>query len=311
MHFTTLVASTAIALASTALAAPSQLIPRTNSLSLQKRGAVIDYWPRAANFTAWVGIGCYSMEAKLVYDTGMCQCQNAAWKAGAGEIPFSMEKCFSYCKGAGFRYAGIKGDPGAKHCWCGSGISDDDKLSSDAKCDKPCESNEALQVANPKAKYDHKQCGGSKTWSVWKDPCYAKFDPDEAASGYTYVGCFWYQGYILGDWSLPISDNLSIEDCLQTCAGWGYAYAGMTLGWTCQCGGKIPKQWIDRHGITPSDNAGCTSLCTATAKIKASITPAEYQYCGASWFMSIWKNPDLDVQEKSRPRRPRRPRGDR
>ncbi|KAF3932362.1 hypothetical protein ABW20_dc0110709 [Dactylellina cionopaga] len=298
MRFAGLIASTAIAFATMALAAPAEL--GHMDVSLQKRGNVVDFWPRAVGYAPWVHVGCYAEQVKLPYNTGMCSCHNKGWKAtpAASELPFNMEKCFGLCKGAGFRYAGIKGDPGAKSCWCGSGVSDADRLASDAKCDKPCETTESFSIFDAKRKYNNKCCGGTKSWSVWRDPCYKKYDPDEAASGYTYVGCFWYQGHILADWSLPASDNLSIEDCVQTCASWGYAYAGLSKS-NCMCGGKIPLKWIQRHQITPGDNARCTWYCSMTAKlmIKKAITPAEYQFCGGPDSLSIYKNPDLDVSD--------------
>jgi len=298
MHIATLITSTVIAFAASALAAPGALIPRGGDLRKRTYPPTWYFPPYNGTFSTWQSVGCYSGDVALTYNTGMCSCQNAAWTAAKGEMPFSMEKCFAYCKGAGFRYAGIKGDSGVKSCWCGSGVSDDDKLTSEAKCDVPCGEGEG----GADNKYNVGKCGGKTTYSVWKDPCYKPFDKDTAAGQYDYVGCFYYyDGSILGYYSGEQSDNLSVDSCLELCASKGYAYAGMAASWLgtdsrgdqCWCGGKIADYWITRHKAYPVDNNQCTILCSASAKVQASIGKDEYQYCGNAWYMSIYFNGNL------------------
>ncbi|EPS39386.1 hypothetical protein H072_6835 [Dactylellina haptotyla CBS 200.50] len=252
----------------------------------------------------WKYVGCYAGGVELTYNTNMCSCQNHGWK-GTGMPPFTVEKCIATCKGAGFRYAGIKGENGKKSCWCGSGVSDADKLSSDSKCDVPCEDN---QTSSTKG-YKMNQCGGKTVWSIYKAPCFKEVDQETAAGGYQYAGCFYYQGCgctVLPEKQASVSgDNLSVDSCLEACAMKGYAYAGMTAtqqgtgkyawwrGDQCWCGGRISSWWIKRHQNYPGDNSKCQTLCSATAKIKKSLSKDDYQFCGHGWHMSVYFNPDL------------------
>ncbi|KAK6363126.1 hypothetical protein TWF730_000575 [Orbilia blumenaviensis] len=293
MHFTALVIPTLVGLAS-AVSIPlaGDLVP--NSSGLQRRG-----WNHAQSFpafvgpfTAWKHVGCYSTDVALTFDTGICSCSN-----NAVNKVFTMEKCFALCKGAGFRYAGIKGANGAKHCWCGSGVRDDDKLSSTSRCDAPCGEGEG----DTTKEYATNQCGGKNAYSVWKDPCYkSKWDADEAAMGYRSVGCFsGAGGWVLSTHMKSVSgDNLSIDSCVEACARDGYAYAGPTNGWDCYCGGRIAPHFADLHMKNPGHNNWCTKLCSATAKVQWSIPKEEYQYCGNAGYYSIYFNPDLAETEK-------------
>ncbi|KAK6540744.1 hypothetical protein TWF694_008135 [Orbilia ellipsospora] len=272
---------------------------------VQPKTAAQAFPPDLNGKNPWKYTGCYADSANLVFNAGMCSCMNAAWKGKTGTPPFTMAKCIGACRGAGFRYAGIKGDDGKKSCWCGSGISDDDKLGTESKCDVPCRDGEGDTAQG----YDTSKCGGRTQYSVWASPCYNKVDPDTAPGGYQYQGCFFYSGW---GTILPVKqtdasgDNLSIDSCLEACSADGYAYAGMTagapaaagkpaLGNQCYCGGRIAPFWITRHlgqwGL--KDGAMCTSLCSNTAKVQKSTPKSDWQYCGAYWYMSIYFNPDL------------------
>ncbi|EPS41608.1 hypothetical protein H072_4501, partial [Dactylellina haptotyla CBS 200.50] len=303
MRSIALIAYTAITFAASVFAVPGHtgFSPKN---SLVKRGGLgawtpVQLWPEyPGNFTAWKPIGCYSSDVGLTYNTGMCSCQNPAWNK-QGAMPFSMQKCFAFCKGAGFRYAGIKGDSGVKSCWCGNGVSDDSKLSSEAKCDVPCGEDEGNGI------YDTSKCGGKTTYTVWKDPCYGDFDGEAEIPNYSYIGCFYYEGSpFMPYWIGTVSDNLSIDSCIEHCSGLGFAYASMAasgdncwIGNQCHCGGKIAKLYVDRHNAYPADNNGCTSLCSATAKVQSSIDKADYQYCGQCWYASVYFNPNLAEPE--------------
>ncbi|KAK6525463.1 hypothetical protein TWF694_005599 [Orbilia ellipsospora] len=306
---------TAITFATTAFAVPSNLESSHNH-ELEKRTAITTYFPPdTSEFTQWQYQGCYDTNVDLTYDTGLCSCMNAKWKPTkkAPTAPFSMEKCFQACKGAGFRYAGIKGGMGAKKCWCGSGIEDGDKLSSDSNCNAPCAESEGACTSG--SSYDNNKCGSANAYSIWKDPCFKPYDADSASGNYTYSGCFYFQGWgtILTELQKDESgDNLSQDSCIEACAGKGYAYAGMSAskaaaGWTgnkCYCGGKIAQQWITRHENHPLDNSKCTVLCSATAKVHKSISKDSYQYCGGDWYMSIFFNEDLTTSETCSPGQP-------
>ncbi|KAK6535501.1 hypothetical protein TWF694_001956 [Orbilia ellipsospora] len=286
-------------LATSALAVPSALVPRSGALQKRTYPPVWYFPPYNGTFAPWKPIGCYSGDTALTYNTGMCSCQNAAWKTGP--MPFSMEKCFAYCKSAGFRFAGIKGAAQAKSCWCGNGVTDDDKLSNESKCNVPCEAGEGGKD------YDPNKCGGSTTYTVYKDPCYKDYDGDAEIVNYEYVGCFYYyDATILGYYIGVQSDNLSVDSCIEHCAGKGFAYAGMSAsaysaydvrGDQCWCGGKIADAWITRHKAYPIDNNQCTVLCSATKKVYSSIPKEDYQYCGGAWYMSIYFNGNLAMSD--------------
>ncbi|KAF3933805.1 hypothetical protein ABW20_dc0107116 [Dactylellina cionopaga] len=294
MRSKTLAISTAITFATTTLAVPASfVIP--SSYGIEKRSwTKQQHWPTYnGTFAPWKPVGCYSAEVALTYDTGMCSCMNAGYTGT--DLPFTMEKCFAMCKGAGFRYAGIKGQSDGKSCWCGSGVSDNDKLSNVAKCDVPCDRTQG----DPKKGFTPSMCGGKTTYSVWKDPCYKSFDKDEAPANYEYLGCFWAgSGWLLSEYSAEVSgDNLSTESCVQYCAENGYAFAGPYYWNQCYCGGKLAPYYAQWHKDHPEDNAKCTSVCSASAKIKGSIAKEDLQYCGAVGAYSVYYNRDLDYSE--------------
>ncbi|KAF3901766.1 hypothetical protein AA313_de0203299 [Arthrobotrys entomopaga] len=290
MRVLTLIASTAIAFASLALAAPNT--PMERGLQRLTKRTYPPTWyfpPYNGTFTPWEPVGCYSSDVQLTYNTGMCSCSNAAYTGAAAGMPFTMQKCFAYCKGAGFRYAGIKGNDGAK------------------ACNVPCDPSEGDDTTG----YDASKCGGINAYSVWKDPCYGPYDLDSAVGGYSYAGCFYYyDGSILGYYIGTASDNLSIDGCVESCASMGYAYAGMAAseysaysisGDQCWCGGKIAQYWITNHLANPGDADKCNTLCSASAKVEASISKDDLQYCGGPWYMSIYYNPDLDSSQTCTP----------
>ncbi|KAF3928049.1 hypothetical protein AA313_de0201933 [Arthrobotrys entomopaga] len=291
--------------AAAAKKAPPAPAPKAKvAAPVQPKTAAQAFPPDPDTANPWKYTGCYADSANFVFNAGMCSCQNPKWK-GKGAPPFTMAKCIAACKGAGFRYAGIKGDDAKKSCWCGSGISDDDKLNTDSKCDVPCRDGEGDTALG----YDISKCGGRTQYSVWASPCYTKVDPDTAPGGYQYQGCFYYSGW---GTILPVKqtqasgDNLSIDSCLEACSADGYAYAGMTagaaaakgkpsLGNQCYCGGRIAPFWITRHlgSWGAKDSTMCTSLCSNTAKVQKATPKSDWQYCGAYWYMSIYFNPDL------------------
>ncbi|KAK6540361.1 hypothetical protein TWF694_009162 [Orbilia ellipsospora] len=288
---------TAIIFAASALAAPANpFLPGISNARLQRRAGAADWFPAYnGTFTPWKYAGCYSGDVALTYNTNMCSCMNPSWTGADSGLPFSMEKCFAMCKGAGFRYAGIKGNTQAKSCWCGSDVEDDEKLSSSGKCDVPCEDREG----NSTMKYDSSMCGGATTYSIWKDPCFKDYVVDKAIAAYTYVGCF-YGG---GGWPLAegpteaSGDNLSIDSCIESCASKGYAYAGGYYWNQCYCGGKIAPNFIAYHKDHPGDSALCTSVCSASAKVQASIAKEDVQYCGGNGYYSVYYSQILDYAD--------------
>ncbi|EPS41022.1 hypothetical protein H072_5095 [Dactylellina haptotyla CBS 200.50] len=326
MYFKNLVAAiVAIGFARNAVAAPkglvTELAPRdamgmtkAHEISFAEENHVLKkrgywYWDDktkffpiiSLEFPAWKYVGCYSADINFHYNTQMCSCMNPKWNK-IGERPFSMNKCFAMCKAAGYRYAAIKGGNGAKNCYCGNDVTDDTRLSTESKCNLPCGNDEG-DLAK---KYDANKCGGTTTWSVWKDPCFKPFDLETAPGGYQYVGCFYFShpGSVLTEYLPLISgDNLSIDSCIEACSALGFAFSGMTaaggqwLGNQCWCGGKVTQAVRTRHSQYPADNIKCTYLCSATNKIKKSLGKDDYQYCGNVWYMSLYYNVDLDYAE--------------
>ncbi|EPS45025.1 hypothetical protein H072_973 [Dactylellina haptotyla CBS 200.50] len=305
----TVVAFTATIFSGMALAAPSVtevgFSAADENAVLKKRwgGNYAQFFPMVTTeFTPWKYVGCYSNDIRFTYNTNMCSCKNNGWKGTYTDMPFLMNKCFANCKAAGYRYAAIKGGNGNKSCFCGNNVSDDNKLSTESKCNIPCASTEGDKAKG----YDYNKCGGDTTWSVYKDPCLPDFDPEVAVNNYNYVGCYYYygEGSLLTEYQEVVAgDNLSIDGCVEACSALGFAFAGTSttgsqyIGTQCWCGGKVTQQWKTRHQTHLADNNQCTMLCSATAKVKKSISKEDYQYCGNWWYMSLYYNADLDYSD--------------
>ncbi|RVD80822.1 uncharacterized protein DFL_008711 [Arthrobotrys flagrans] len=247
------------------------------------------WFPPVVPTTPWKHIGCYSGEVPLTYHVAdFCTCHN---KPGA--VTMTMEKCFASCKGAGFRYAGLKGNNGGKACWCGSADPSEYKLPNDNTCNVPCGEGEGDSVKG----YNVNKCGGKTTYSIYKDTCYKKFDVDEAPLGYESSGCWsGHGGWLLAHAEKSVSgDNLSIDSCVEACSSNGYAYAGMRNGWECFCGGRLSPHFVDVHQKNPQHNTMCTKVCSATWKVYATTPKEEWQYCGGDVYYSLYYNRNLDA----------------
>ncbi|KAK6516626.1 hypothetical protein TWF506_006525 [Arthrobotrys conoides] len=270
-------------------------LPPTNGLdpnthSLNKRTATMWTWfPPLVPETPWKHVGCFSGEVPLTYHVAdFCTCHN---KATDAVKVMTMEKCFASCKGAGFRYAGLKGANGAKQCWCGSADPTEYKLGGLATCNVPCGDGEG----NLAKKYNENQCGGISTYSIWKDTCYKKFDIEKAPLGYESAGCWSGNGgWLLAHFEKSVSgDNLSIDSCVEACSANGYPYAGMRGGWECFCGGRLSPYFVDIHQKNPQHSTMCTKVCTATWKVYATLPKEEWQYCGGDVYYSLYYNRNL------------------
>ncbi|KAK6509349.1 hypothetical protein TWF481_004101 [Arthrobotrys musiformis] len=302
MHLTTaLLVPTLVGLASAIALPPADRSVRPGLVGLEKRGwnwaavAVAppaQFPPHPGPFANWKHMGCYSNDAGFWYDTGLCACHPPAHAQH-----FTMDRCFAACKGAGFRYAGIKGTGAAKKCMCTSEDPSDFKFGSLSNCNVPC--NEGDHAASKG--YLQNYCGGGNTYSVWRDPCFKKYNMKKAFSGYKPAECWWP---LHGWWLLAVKDNavsgdnLSIESCNEACANRGLAYAATYWGTQCYCGGKILQKHIDHHNLNPlNPNQYCNAKCSATAKTAHSTDVKFHQFCGGNGYYSLQFNKELFISD--------------
>jgi hypothetical protein len=92
-----------------------------------------------------------------------------------------------------------------------------------------------------------------------------------AVAAGTSVGC--WSGQALNGYSFS-SNTMSVEYCVSTCAGQGYAYAGVAYGSNCYCGGDT--YWQN------GQSASCTTTCNGNALETCGGGNAENVYAASS-----------------------------
>ena len=158
----------------------------------------------------------------------------------------TVEQCAASC--AGYTYFGVEY---SQQCFCGFSLSAGSVPASDG-CTMTC--------AGKSSEY----CGGSNRLNMYQLNSTSSPSVPGApnvvpsADGYSFVGCYTElpTGRILSALSAA-NDNMTVELCSQTCAG--YIYFGVEYGRECYCGNNLAS------GSQPSMNGGCTKSCAGNA----------------------------------------------
>ncbi|KAK6542114.1 hypothetical protein TWF694_007881 [Orbilia ellipsospora] len=189
-------------------------------------------------------------------------------------IPSSQmakKKCYAWCKGLGLKYAAFLG---GNKCYCGNMLQGTKGDSS--QCNMKCNADGASD------------CGGSASYSVYTDPTIPTVDPQTAATGYWYVGCYLDDSSRIVQFPNAVANaaptTMTIQGCTAQCAKYGYPVAGLQYAQQCFCGGTL------RPGARKGGVGICNMLCLGD----------KTSGCGGNWAGDIYYNPDLDSTEPCR-----------
>ncbi|KAK4466678.1 WSC domain-containing protein 1, partial [Cladorrhinum samala] len=197
--------------------------------------------------------------------------------------------CSRVCRGFGYKFASLRDNS----CRCGIQLPANYLSGPDTACNVPC-------------KGDQRQtCGGGSDAQIYLDPTFAANAqvpiPVPVANGnpsianyYQYLGCFFTpEGFPTQD-SRANTLRPTIQDCLNYCAGLGYAYAyGYAEGSStrCNCGTSLGfRSYRSRPELMPSPG-DCNTTCGVATPGTCDISTQKC--CGRNNFAPIYINPEL------------------
>lgn len=173
----------------------------------------------------WTLLGCYTDQAQRTLTNGM------GTTGGGGALTVAL--CTSACQAANYIYAGVEY---AGECYCGNAFSNGGGPAPDgfSGCNMLCNGNSSEYCGGPNRldMYSFNGAGTGTTSATATSTTQTTVTGTGSASGlptgWTYKGCYvdGANGRILSTQN-PDSSTLTIESCVQTCAGLGYSVAGM------------------------------------------------------------------------------------
>jgi Glyoxal oxidase N-terminus/WSC domain len=204
----------------------------------------------------WTQLGCYT-------DHGVAnRSLTTIMPTPGGQSALTVERCTAACQNAGFTLAGVEY---GSECFCGNKIEGGGAPAPDgsAGCNMPCNGNRT------------EICGGPNRLNVYG---YKR----ALANGFDYKGCYidQVQGRILS-YQQPDSTTLTIEGCISTCRGLGYAVAGMQYSSQCFCDNFL------YNGAALTADTDCNMPCSGNPN----------QICGAGARMTIYSNATLKIYQ--------------
>lgn len=184
------------------------------------------------------GAICGGTWANSVYSTGVAPITVGCWRdAGARDLngvaktgwnQNTPQNCANFCKGRGFRYAGVQY---SNQCFCGNRYGTKGKA---ANCNMKCKGN------------PNYICGGS-----WANNVY---DTGRRSRQPPALGCYRDKG--ARDLNGPYKSGWNINtpwSCVNFCRGKGYKFAGVQYSSQCFCGNRYGT-----YGKAYNCNMKCT-----------------------------------------------------
>jgi Glyoxal oxidase N-terminus/WSC domain len=202
----------------------------------------------------WSSLGCYT-------DHGIAnRTLTTIMPTTGGQSALTVELCISACQDAGFTLAGLEY---GSECFCGKSIANGGAPAPDgsAGCNMGCNGNKT------------EKCGGPDRLNLYGHN-------NTRANGWGYQGCYidGVQGRILTK-QQPDSSSMTIESCISTCEGLGYAGAGLEYSFQCFCDDYL------YNGAALTSDSDCNMPCSGNPD----------QKCGAGGRMSVYANSTLPV----------------
>ncbi|GJJ13871.1 hypothetical protein Clacol_008128 [Clathrus columnatus] len=216
------------------------------------------------SFGLWESLGCYNdsvVARTLSLGVGV-----------NGEM--TVEACLTECQNSGFPLA-----------VCDTKFENGGAPSGDDGCSSPCQGNSS------------ELCGGANRLNVYNFTGVLTIPPTPPAGGggggapagpppppvktglppdWTYFGCFVDNafGRVLVD-EIPDNANLTVEECVSTCAAANFTIAGLEFAVQCFCGNEIIS-----GGVEATDPDDCNMLCGGNSS----------EACGAGNRLSVYSS---------------------
>ena len=177
----------------------------------------------------------------------------------------SNELCAQTCAAAGYN---ISGTEYSVQCFCGNAIYNGGNKTVDSDCSMSC----------PGAPSE--ECGAGNRLSIYSNAAPPTYQPPTHWPGnanWTYQGCV--QDNLNQErtffWQLFFPNIMTPQMCLDQCASFGYAAAGLEYGDECYCGDP-PN--IGTHGAQFVDDSQCNIVCAGNASA----------FCGGGSLLSTY-----------------------
>lgn len=193
--------------------------------------------------------GCHARGA------GALALSGNSWKP---QEPLTVDDCINGCSELNFTLAGLDG---GNQCSCGNKFDGGQDLPA-SQCPLPCPGN-----AN-------QTCGGSNGINELYNTTFAKvtFATQAAKHQAGWRGCYADSNSLP---ALPnyyyVSGAMTVATCKAACAGFSYAYAGVTSGNGCRCGTVKPT-------TRQMPAAWCSTACTGNST----------ESCGSSGYLEAF-----------------------
>jgi len=185
------------------------------------------------------------------------------------------QKCIATCRSRGFAYAGTQF---AAWCFCANGYG---RYGPADNCDMKC-SGDPNQI-----------CGGSWANSVYSVALGAPVMPGSSVQAPSTappggMGCF-KDDYVrdLDGYSVT-TGNMTLQHCVSTCAGRGFAFAGAQFGAWCFCGNRFGRYGRSNQCDTPC-NGDRSQICGGG--MANSVYATGLQAGGPSPGTEPWRDP--------------------
>ncbi|KAK5296620.1 hypothetical protein LTR16_000533 [Cryomyces antarcticus] len=224
---------------------------------------------------SWIYEGCY---AETIPHGGY------SWQLLPNSVPYgypgytnslnmTLDLCLTGCRGHGFKYILLDGDPVAgQSCWCSTGtVAANDTLTADSVASN----NQSLSTchispasSNGCTGNRNEWCGSTTGSDLWLDPSFSNTSTASNAANYAYVGC--YHNNNPGISYITATTPTSAQ-CLSYCGGLGWAYSFFLhpdgIASNCGCGSEI----MSNFQTTETD---CSVACNSTLSTTT--------YCGGT-----------------------------
>ena len=220
-------------------------------------------------------VGDFSFYQCMTEGTGV----RALTGAFLGGSSMTVETCATFC--SSYDFFGLEY---AQECFCGNSFSTGSVAAPITDCNMLClgDSSQYCGAGNRLSVYARNGTSiPSGTQTTLSSTTTSSVPvPTGFPEGWEDRGC-WVDGAngrIL-QYQAPDDPNMTLQSCVATCVGLGYAVAGAEYHRQCFCG-----NYIGNGGVLATDQATCNTPCDGDSS----------QMCGGPMRMTIYSNADLE-----------------
>lgn len=212
------------------------------------QGKIVDNSPSNMGYR-----GCYQE------GNGKLALQGYSTSSNSMTVPM----CKSYCNQLGYTMAGLRN---GNQCYCDS-VFNGGQLLPDSQCSTPCAGNST------------QFCGNSYTLSLYNSNA-TTYGAAEATAAHQsgWQGCYastlvsTKQAYV--DYQYTATNDLTPDFCKSTCAYFGYSYAALGAGYSCNCGNTLIQ-------TNRMPDVNCNSACRGNSSL----------FCGGPNSLDVYEVP--------------------